>query len=83
MPFSLDWLRSRAAVTPDKLAVLFEGQAVTYRMLDQLADRLAAGLIADGVATGDRVAVRASTSVAYVALIHAVARLGGVLVPLN
>ncbi len=78
-----DWLRARSRATPDKLAVLCDGRSVSYTELDRLADGLAAGLIASGVQPGDRVAARLPSSIEYVALIHAVARVGGVLVPLN
>ncbi len=78
-----DWLRARTRATPHKLAVLCEGRAVSYAELDRLADGLAAGLIRRGVQPGDRVAVKLPNSIEYVALIHAVARIGAVLVPLN
>lgn len=78
-----DWLRARTRATPHKLAVLQDGRAVTYAELDRLADGFAAGLIARGVQPGDRVATRLPSSIDAVALIHAVARVGAVLVPLN
>ena len=78
-----DWLRWRALATPGKLAVLFEGRPVSYAELERLANGLAAGLVARGVRAGDRVATLAGNSVEMIALIHAVARIGAVLVPLN
>lgn len=78
-----DWLRARAHATPHKLAVLWDGRSVSYAALDRLADGLAAGLLAHGVQPGDRVATRLPNSLDAVALIHAVARVGGALVPLN
>lgn len=78
-----DWLRARTRATSHKLAVLCDGRAVSYAELDRLADGFAAGLIARGVQPGDRVAIRLSSSIEYIALIHAIARVGGVLVPLN
>ena len=78
-----DWLHWRALATPAKLAVLFEGRSVTYAELDRLAHAQAAGLAAQGVQPGDKVAARVENSLEAVALIHAVARLHAVFVPLN
>jgi len=79
----MDWLRLRTRATPHKLAVLCGGRSVSYAELDRLADGLAAGLLARGVQPGDRVATRLPSSIDAVALIHAVARVGAILVPLN
>ncbi len=78
-----DWLRARAAATPTRLALLFQGRALTYGDLDRWADGLAHALAEEGVEPGHRVAVLLPNSPLYVALVHGVARLGGVLVPLN
>ena len=78
-----DWLRARTRATPHKLAVLCDGRSVSYAELDGLTDGLAAGLLARGVQPGDRVATRLPSSIEAVALIHAVARAGAILVPLN
>lgn len=79
----MDWLRARTRATPDKLAVLSDDRAISYAELDRLADGFAAGLMARGVQPGDRVAARLPNSIEYIALIHAVARVGAILVPLN
>ncbi len=78
-----DWLRWRALATPGKVAVVFEGRSVSYAELDRLAGGQAAGLAAHGLRPGDRVATRMENSVEAIALVHAVARIGAVLVPLN
>ena len=82
-PIMSDWLRWRARATPHKLAVLSGGRSVSYAELERLADRLAAGLTARGVQAGDRVAMSLGNSLEAIALIHAVARVRAVLVPLN
>jgi O-succinylbenzoic acid--CoA ligase len=82
-PHATDWLRARTRATPHKLAVLQEGRSVSYAELDRLADDFAAGLLSRGVQPGDRVATHLTSSIDTVALIHAVARVGAVLVPLN
>ena len=55
----------------------------TWREFDALVGRLAAGLQAEDVAVGDRVAVLARNSHAFAALRFALARIGAVLVPVN
>ncbi|WP_372666787.1 amino acid adenylation domain-containing protein [Amycolatopsis kentuckyensis] len=67
--------------TPDAPAVHCGATTVTYRELDELADRQAAGLRAAGVRHGDRVLIWAEKSVEVVALMQASLRLGAVYVP--
>ncbi|HDX2367833.1 TPA: long-chain-fatty-acid--CoA ligase [Escherichia coli] len=78
-----DVLRRSARRYPDKLAVKFGDTSWTYREYDELCSRLASGLVAQGIATGDRVAILARNSNAFVALRFAAARLGAVFVPIN
>ena len=78
-----DWLRWRTLATPDKLAVLSEGRSISYKELERLTDNLVTGLVAHGVQAGDRVAANVGNSAEAIALIHAVARMRAVLVPLN
>lgn len=82
-PQNRDWLRWRALATPGKLAVRFGGRSVDYAALDGLADQMAGGLAARGLRPGDRVAALVDNSVEAIALIHAAARVGAVLAPLN
>src|SRR5262249_1088248 len=42
---------------PNRVAIRFLGRSITYRELDELADRFANALIALGVQKGDRVAL--------------------------
>jgi amino acid adenylation domain-containing protein len=67
--------------TPDAPAVHCGDTTVTYRELDELAGRQAAGLHAAGVRRGDRVLIWAEKSVEVVALMQASLRLGAVYVP--
>ncbi|WIY01928.1 amino acid adenylation domain-containing protein [Amycolatopsis mongoliensis] len=67
--------------TPDAPAVHAGDTTVTYRELDELAGRQAAGLHAAGVRRGDRVLIWAEKSVEVVALMQAALRLGAVYVP--
>jgi len=78
-----DLLRRTARRHPDKLAVRCGEVEWTYAELDSIVSRVAAGLAALRVETGDRVAVLARNSHAFVAVRFALARLGAVLVPIN
>ena len=80
-----DLLTHRRQTTPDRTALIDAdtGREWTARELDADVDELAAGLESIGVSLGTRVGLLLPTRPAFVRLVHAVARLGGVLVPLN
>ena len=78
-----DLLRRTAARLPAKPAIRCGDTAWNWREFDAVVSRLAAGLHAEGVAQGDRVAVLARNSHGFAALRFALARLGAVLVPVN
>ncbi len=83
MPSKNDWLALRAQRSPEKTALIFEGQAWSYRQLHERVDGIAAALQRSGVEPGDRVAAALPNRVEFVGSIHALARIGAVLVPLN
>jgi len=58
-------------------------EALSYAELDRWVDRTAAGLIRSGVSPGQTVAVRLPVCPESIALIHAVWRIGAVLLPLG
>jgi fatty-acyl-CoA synthase len=78
-----DLLRRTAARLPNKPALRCGDTAWTWAEFDARVERLAAGLQAQGVSVGDRVAVLARNSHAFAALRFALARIGAVLVPVN
>ncbi len=78
-----DLLRRSAARHPNQPAIACGGVRWTYAEFDALCDRLAAGLAAQGIGHGDRVALLARNSHAFAAMRFALARLGAVLVPVN
>jgi fatty-acyl-CoA synthase len=77
------WIRDRARLTPDRVAIDFEGRQVTYRELEGGSARLAGEFAALGLRKGDRVAVLADNCPEYVMLFFACARSGLVMTPLN
>lgn len=79
----LDWLAHRAEVLPDAVALVDDRGEHTYAELNRQVDLVAGGLWASGVRHGDRVAMLAWNAPEVVELVHAVARLGATLVPLN
>ena len=78
-----DLLRRTAMRLPHKTAIICGNVHWTYAELHALCDRLASGLAAQGCVKGDRVAILARNSHAFVAMRFALARLGAVLVPIN
>src|SRR4051812_27097271 len=78
-----DLVRRAAATAPDKAALVTDARALTWAELDELVDRLVAGLLADGLAAGDRVGILLPNSIDYAASYFAILRAGLVAVPLN
>ena len=78
------WPRRRARKTPDRVAVVHDGAALTFRELDNRVTRLAGVLRDDlGVSRGDRVGYLGPNHPAFLETLFAVSALGAVFVPLN
>ncbi|MFD9499457.1 amino acid adenylation domain-containing protein [Streptomyces sp. NPDC060035] len=73
----------RAAATPDAVAVVCRDAALTYREVEERANRLARVLIERGVGPESLVAVAVSRSVEWVAAILAVLKAGGAYLPVD
>src|SRR3977135_146453 len=79
-----DLIKRNAAFTPDKPATVFEGEILSYAALNARIETTARALKAKlGVSRGDRVAILSLNRPDYLVLLHACARLGAMLVPLN
>ena len=78
-----DLLTARAAASPDATVLAFGDREWSAADLDTEVDTVARHLAARGVGPGDRVAILMENRPAFVRLIFAVHRLGGVVVPLN
>ncbi|TAH53125.1 MAG: o-succinylbenzoate--CoA ligase [Chloroflexota bacterium] len=78
-----DWLAQRAMRSPERVALFFRDAQWTWRELDARVNHVAAQLDARGISQNTRVAVLMQNSDAYVVLVHALARIGAVLVPIN
>ncbi len=77
------FLEHSAAREPGKIALVCGQQRLTYAEIEAASNRLAHGLIAAGVARGDRVAVYLDNSVEAVLSIFAILKAGGVFVMVN
>lgn len=77
------WVERWSELAPDRSAVVFEGEAISYRDLQRRADRTACWLQSLGVEKGDRVAVLLHNCPEFLDLYLACARLGAIFVPVN
>ncbi|MGC6487147.1 MAG: AMP-binding protein [Planctomycetota bacterium] len=76
-------LERQAAATPGAVAVVFEGQQLTYEELDGRANQVARFLIARGVGRGVPVGVLLDRSIEMVVAIWGLLKAGGAYVPLD
>jgi long-chain acyl-CoA synthetase len=74
-------LKRAAQHYPERDAIRFYGRSVTYRELDELANRFANALIALGVVAGDRVALLMPNCPQMVLAYYGGLRAGAVMVP--
>ncbi len=78
-----DWLARCAANRPGHPALRCGQTQWSFAELDRQVSRLARQLATLGVQQGHRVALLDANSLSYVACVHALTRLGAILVPLN
>ncbi|MBI4674686.1 MAG: o-succinylbenzoate--CoA ligase [Chloroflexi bacterium] len=78
-----DWLAERARLSPERTALIVGDARWTFRELDAQVTQLAQSLHAQGVQRGARVAVLMHNGAPFVFCVHALARLGAILVPIN
>ncbi len=77
------FLEHSAALHPNKVALIHEGQRLTYGELDILASRLADALRREGVAKGDRVAIFMDNSVEAVVSLFAALKANAAFMMIN
>ena len=79
-----DWIERWAKATPDKIAIRFEGQEISYCEFDVLIKENACMFKRKlGVKPGDRIAYLGQNDPKMLILLFACARLGLIFVPLN
>jgi fatty-acyl-CoA synthase len=77
------WIAHWAGWTPEKAALRFEGDQISYAELEQTVGSVAAWLRGRGVLPGDRVCYLGSSCPELLEVLFACARLGAIFVPLN
>ena len=82
IPFG-EMLWESAQRFPEKVALVFQGQKISYRELDGLANSFANALAKLGVKKGDRVALYMTNRPEYIISVYGIARLGAVFTPMN
>ncbi|NOX70557.1 MAG: AMP-binding protein [Gammaproteobacteria bacterium] len=83
MPTFVDPLKRAMQTAPDRIAVIFEDQRITYRQLWSRCSRLATVLQEKGAKHGDRVAILAANCSQYIEAYMTIPAAGFVIVPLN
>ena len=78
-----DLVRDAASATPDKPALLFHGETVTWAELEARVSACARGLAALGASPGDRVAVHLGNTPDFVVAYFGALRAGCVALPVN
>jgi long-chain acyl-CoA synthetase len=77
------YLENSAARSPEKTAIRFEGEQISYKDLNSDCNRLANGLCELGLKPGDRCLVMMPNSIDIVRCYYALAKLGAVAIPVN
>ncbi len=78
-----DWLEQRARCSPAQPGLVYKQSCWDFRAMHQEVDLLANRLAGEGVHSGEHVAALLPNCPEAVFLVHALARLGAILVPLN
>jgi acyl-CoA synthetase (AMP-forming)/AMP-acid ligase II len=78
-----DMIARNADLYPEKDMMVYEGKRTTFKTYKKRCDQHAAGLLREGVAVGDRIAVLSGNCDDFMILFGAAAKIGAVLVPLN
>lgn len=77
------YLEDSARNHPNRTAVRFEGQEVTFQELDIACDRMASGLSNLGLGPGDLCVVMMPNSIHSITVYYALAKMGAIIVSVN
>lgn len=78
-----DLLKRTSARMPNKLAIVYENERLTYEQLAKLVNQTAHTFTSRGMKKGDRVALLSKNSLDFVVVQFALANIGAVMVPIN
>ncbi len=76
-------LEQTAKKYPNKACTIFKGAEISYKEMDAMTDRLAAGLYELGIRKGDRVGLFIPNTPQFVIAYYAILKIGGVVVAIN
>jgi long-chain acyl-CoA synthetase len=79
--FSL--LERSAAKFPDQICTIFKGAKITYKEMNEITDRLAAGLYSLGIKKGDRVGLFIPNTPQFIMAYYALMKIGAIVVATN
>jgi fatty-acyl-CoA synthase len=77
------WVQRWSELNPDKPAIIFDGDTITYSMLHKRVNQTACWLQSLGIEKGSRVAVMMGNCPEFMELYLACSRLGAIFVPIN
>lgn len=80
---SFKLLEQTAKKYPNKACTIFKGAEISYKEMNEMTDRLAAGLYDLGVRKGDRVGMFIPNTPQFVIAYYAILKIGGVVVATN
>lgn len=91
VPYHIDYpqepvfyfLEESARKYPDRACTIFKGATISFREMNELSDRLAAGLYELGIRKGDRVGLFMPNTPQFVIAYFAILKIGGVVVATN
>ena len=78
-----DWIRNWSLIQPNKKALFYEDQPITYREFNQRTNQLCHLFLETGIQKGDRIAVLLHNCPQYLEIFFALSKMGAILVPLN
>ena len=78
-----DFLEQSATIMPDKVALVCDGQRLTYSEINAMANQMANALLENGIAHGDRVLMCMQNSIELVVSIFGTLKAQGVFVVVN
>ena len=78
-----EFLMLAAAIVPDRAAVIYDGQRISFERLQERVNRLANGMAALGIGRGDRIAAMQTNCNQLLEIYFAAAQLDAIYVPIN
>lgn len=81
--YIFDFLDHSAQRYPDKIALIYQKQRLTYKEINDQANALAHQLVAFGVKSGDRVLLLLENSIEYAIGYYGILKAGATVVPVN